>query len=183
MITELKEAMKKCLHEILCSEFSQNAKTQRVEWKKNTTIQCVKTEFNKEIGSLKNSRNQIKLEMKKFRNSKSLEESSNNRLDLTEEIILHLEDKVKELDHSVKENIKPKKFQEHNMKGALGHYENSKHSNSKYRRRKHPRQRYGTYFQLDQQRKVPLAPWTLVNRDEASSRVPAWSRLCFTEHT
>lgn len=113
MIKELKEAMKKCQHDLLYSEFSQNAKAQRVEWK-NETIQRVKTKFNKEIGSLKKAKsNKTWNEKNSGIQTKSLEGSSNNRLDEIEEIILNLEDKVKELDHSVKENVKSKKFQEH----------------------------------------------------------------------
>lgn len=45
-----------------------------------------------------------------------------------EKIISHLEEKIKELDHSAKENVKSKKLQEHNMKGTPGHHNNTKPS-------------------------------------------------------
>ena len=73
------------------------------------TIQDMKGEFNKEINSLKKTQTEIKPEMKNSGcQTKPKEVRRTNRLTDKVGRISCLEDKVKEIDRSVKENVKSK---------------------------------------------------------------------------
>lgn len=75
-------------------------------------IQDMKREFNKEINSLKKTQTEIKLEMKNSGcQTKPSEVSRTNRLTDKGGRISCLEDKVKEIDRSVKQNVKSKIIQ------------------------------------------------------------------------
>ena len=78
----------------------------------NENIQDTKIEFNKEIESLKKTQTGIKLEMKN--STSSSEVGLTNRSKDMDERMSGLEDKVEEMDSSVKENVKSKNIQAQN---------------------------------------------------------------------
>lgn len=74
-----------------------------------------KIKFNKEVGSMKRCQDEIRLKTKTSGKNKKLL-SVTSRLDWVKETRLGLVDKAEETDDSVKENVKPEKFQELSMK-------------------------------------------------------------------
>jgi len=109
----------------------------------NKTVQDLK----REMKAIKKTQTEMMLEMGNLgKRTGTTDISITNRIQEMGETISGIEDTIEEIDVSVKENAKSKKFMTQKHPGNLGHYEKTKLINNRNRRTIFPAQRPRNVF-------------------------------------